>query len=75
MLVTYIVRARRASGYALIGPLLPQPLRYQNESDAVSYGHHLCREPGGRILVLNAPRALAVHRAHPGRGKRGADFE
>ena len=54
MLATYIVRPHRDGGYALTGPLLPQPLRYQIESDAVSYGHHLCRETGGRILVLNA---------------------
>lgn len=54
MLATYIVRPHRAGGYGLAGPLLPQPLRYASEADALSYGHHLCRETGGRIVVLDS---------------------
>jgi hypothetical protein len=54
MLHTYSVRPHREGGYALSGPLLPHALRYLDETDAVSYAHHMLRETGGRVLILDA---------------------
>jgi hypothetical protein len=54
MLPTYTAQPHRAGGYALAGTLLPHTLRYLNETDAVSYAHHLHRETGGRVVILDA---------------------
>lgn len=54
MLPTYAIRPLRDGGYALAGPLLPHTLRYLSEADAVSYAHHLCRETGRRVVILDA---------------------
>ena len=54
MLPTCIVQPHPAGGYALPGPVLPHTLRYASEADAISYGHHLCREKGGRIVILDS---------------------
>lgn len=54
MMPTYTVSPARRGGYALAGPLLPWTLRYEDETHAVGYAHHLCRGTGGRIVVLDS---------------------
>ena len=50
----YVVKPSRNDLYSLTGPLLPWGLLYHDETDAVSYGHHLCRSTGGRVVVLDS---------------------
>ena len=54
MLPTYTVQPHHAGGYALAGPLLPHALRFLDDAHAADYAHHLCRETGGRVLILDA---------------------
>ena len=54
MLPTYTVQPHHAGGYALAGPLLPHALRFLDDAHAADYAHHLCRETGGRVVILDA---------------------
>lgn len=54
MLPTYIVQPHRTGGYALAGPLLPHALRFLDDAHAADYAHHMLRETGGRVLILDA---------------------
>ena len=54
MLPAYVVKPFRNDLYSLIGPLLPWSLLFRDETHAVSYGHHLCRSTGGRVVVLDS---------------------
>ena len=55
MLPAYIVQPHREGGYALSGPLLPHGLRFLDDAHAADYAHHMLRETGGRVLILDAP--------------------
>ena len=50
-LAAHAVQPHHAGGYALAGPLLPHALRFL---DAAFYAHHMLRETGGRVLILDA---------------------
>jgi hypothetical protein len=54
MLPAYVVKPSRNGLYSLTGPLLPWGLLYHDETHAVSYGHHLCRSTGGRVVILDS---------------------
>ena len=54
MLPMYTVQPHRAGGYALAGPLLPHALRFLDDAHAADYAHHMLRETGGRVLILDA---------------------
>ena len=54
MMPTYTVQSHSEGGYALSGPLLPHTLRFLDDAHAADYAHHMLRETGGRIVVLDA---------------------
>ena len=51
--ITYFVRPHSEGGVILTGPLLPYGLRYEDESAAVNYAHHIARLTGARVLIFN----------------------
>jgi hypothetical protein len=52
-LFNYFVRPHPKGGVTLTGPLIPFPLRYDNECSAASYAHHVARMTGARVIVFN----------------------